>query len=198
MTWSNKMVKEIVDLYRGEDGDVNNENANKDSVAISTKRDLLAGIVSKAIALNTMLPKEIADSHLSGDIHYHDLDYSPLGSYFNCMVVDIPEMFNYFRMGSADIETPKSITTAMGLIAQIVANVASNTYGGTTIQQIDEIVVPYVRSSYNKYLAVFLRATDGNEKKAACLAEEMTEKEVDSACQSLEYELNTVYSSNGF
>lgn len=194
--WTNDLIRDIENLYSGKNTEVNNENANKDAVVISTKRDLLAGIVSKAFALNELLPKHVAKAHIDGDIHFHDLDYSPLGSYFNCMVVDIPEMFKGFTMGSAEIETPKSISTAMNLVAQIVANVASNTYGGTTIQQIDEVMIPYVRASYNKHLSTFQRVTE-NEKKAAILAEEYTEKEVMDACQSLEYELNTIYSSNG-
>lgn len=195
--WTNDMVTEIDSLFQGTNEEANNENANKDAVVIATKRDLLAGIVSKAFAINKLLPSEIAAAHLSGDIHFHDLDYSPLGSYFNCMVVDIPEMFKGFTMGSAEVETPKSIATAMNLVAQIVANVASNTYGGTTIQQLDEIMEPYVRASYNKLLSLFLRVYDGDQKKAAIMAEELTEKEVYDACQSLEYELNTIYSSNG-
>lgn len=196
--WTEKLIKDINELYNGVDtGEVLNENANKDSVIISTKRDLLAGIVSKAFALNELLPDHVALAHAHGDIHFHDLDYSPLGSYFNCMVVDIPEMFKGFTMGSAEIETPKSISTAMNLVAQIVANVASNTYGGTTIQQIDEIMVPYVRATYNKQLSLMLRVFEGDERKAAILAEELTEKEVMDACQALEYELNTIYSSNG-
>lgn len=196
-TWTRDLIEEIDSLFSGTNSDVNNENANKDAVVIATKRDLLAGIVSKSFALNKLLPEHIAEAHISGDIHFHDLDYSPLGSYFNCMVVDIPEMFKGFTMGSAEVETPKSIATAMNLVAQIVANVASNTYGGTTIQQLDEIMVPYVRASYNKYLSLFLRVYEGDEKKAAIMAEELTEKETLDACQSLEYELNTIYSSNG-
>lgn len=195
--WTNELITDIDSLYQGTNVGINNENANKDAVVISTKRDLLAGVVSKAFALNKLLPKHIASAHIDGDLHFHDLDYSPLGSYFNCMIVDIPEMFKGFVMGAAEVETPKSINTAMNLVAQIVANVSSNTYGGTTIQQLDEIMAPYVRSSYNKYLALFLRAFDGDEKKAAIFAEQLTEKEVYDACQSLEYELNTIYSSNG-
>lgn len=196
MSWHNKMVDDIVSLYNGENAEVNNENANKDAVIISTKRDLLAGIVSKAIASNLLLPAHVSKAHESGDIHFHDLDYSPLGSYFNCMVVDVPEMFKGFTMGAAEITTPKSIATAMNLVSQIVANVASNTYGGTTIQQIDEVMAPYVRISYNKHLSNALRWVD-NERSAAIIAEELTEKETMDACQSLEYELNTIYSSNG-
>ena len=191
------MIHEIKELYNGTNNAVNNENANKDAMVIATKRDLLAGIVSKSFALNELLPVHIAKAHVDGDLHFHDLDYSPLGSYFNCMIVDIPEMFKGFTMGSAEVETPKSINTAMNLVAQIVANVSSNTYGGTTIQQLDEIMVPYVRSSYNKHLSLFLRVYEGDERKAAIMAEELTEKEVYDACQSLEYELNTIYSSNG-
>ena len=73
---------------------------------------------------------------------------------FNCMLIDIKGMLTHgFKMGNAEIETPRSICTATAVTAQIIAQVASHIYGGTTINRIDEVLAPYVTSSYNKHLA---------------------------------------------
>ncbi|NHX34720.1 anaerobic ribonucleoside-triphosphate reductase, partial [Escherichia coli] len=78
-------------------------------------------------------------------IHYHDLDYAPFFPMFNCMLIDLEGMLtNGFKMGNAEIEPPKSISTATAVTAQIIAQVASHIYGGTTINRIDEILAPYV------------------------------------------------------
>ncbi|UQJ94954.1 anaerobic ribonucleotide reductase subunit [Klebsiella phage CPRSA] len=89
--------------------EITNENANKDARVFPTQRDLLAGIVAKHFARNHILPKHIVEAHDSGDIHYHDLDYSPFTPYTNCCLVDLKGMLeNGFKMGNADIEPPKS------------------------------------------------------------------------------------------
>lgn len=115
-----------------------NENANKDSNVYNTQRDLTAGIVGKSIGMK-MLPDEVATAHMKGDIHYHDLDYHPYSPMTNCCLIDFEEMLNNgFRMGNADVESPKSIQTATAQISQIIANVASSQYGGCTADRIDE------------------------------------------------------------
>ena len=94
-----------------------NENANKDSRVFATIRDLTAGVTSKAIGLR-LLPKHISNSHQKGEIHFHDLDYSPFEPMTNCCLIDLKGMLkNGFRMGNADIESPKSIQTAAAQIA---------------------------------------------------------------------------------
>ncbi|MDU7865788.1 MAG: anaerobic ribonucleoside-triphosphate reductase, partial [Pantoea sp.] len=111
-----------------------NENANKDSKVIPTQRDLLAGIVAKHYAQQQILPRDVVLAHERGEIHYHDLDYSPFFPMFNCMLIDLKGMLtNGFKMGNAEIEPPKSIATATAVTAQIIAQVASHIYGGTTI-----------------------------------------------------------------
>ncbi len=108
-------------------------------------------IIAKHYAKNHILSRDIVEAHEKGEIHFHDLDYSPFFPMFNCMLVDLKGMLeNGFKMGNADIETPKSINTATAITAQIIAQVASHTYGGTTINRIDEILKPYVTKSYNK------------------------------------------------
>ena len=103
---------------------------------IPTQRDLLAGIVAKHYARQHLLPRDVVQAHERGDIHYHDLDYSPFFPMFNCMLIDLKGMLTQgFKMGNAEIEPPKSISTATAVTAQIIAQVASHIYGGTTINR---------------------------------------------------------------
>ncbi|RDH42063.1 anaerobic ribonucleoside-triphosphate reductase [Zooshikella ganghwensis] len=186
---------EIRGLIEQTNAAILNENANKDSKVIPTQRDLLAGIVAKHYALQHMLPKPIAQAHTEGDIHYHDLDYAPFFPMFNCMLIDLKGMLTHgFKMGNAEIETPKSISTATAVTAQIIAQVASHIYGGTTINRIDEILAPYVKASYIKHREV---ALEWDIKDPDAFAKARTEKECFDAFQSLEYEVNTLHTANG-
>ena len=172
-----------------------NENANKDSKVIPTQRDLLAGIVAKHYAKQHILPRDVVLAHERGEIHYHDLDYSPFFPMFNCMLIDLKGMLtNGFKMGNAEIEPPKSISTATAVSAQIIAQVASHIYGGTTINRIDEILAPFVTASFHKHQHV---AEQWQIPDAAGYAMERTEKECYDAFQSLEYEVNTLHTANG-
>ncbi|WP_437613421.1 anaerobic ribonucleoside-triphosphate reductase [Erwinia sp. V71] len=172
-----------------------NENANKDSKVIPTQRDLLAGIVAKHYAQQHLLPLDVVSAHERGEIHYHDLDYSPFFPMFNCMLIDLKGMLNNgFKMGNAEIEPPKSISTATAVTAQIIAQVASHIYGGTTINRIDEVLAPFVEVSYAKYQQV---AQQWHIPDAEGFALSRTEKECYDAFQSLEYEVNTLHTANG-
>ncbi|MDI6976700.1 anaerobic ribonucleoside-triphosphate reductase [Serratia sp. Se-RSBMAAmG] len=187
--------KNIQGLIEQSDLSILNENANKDSKVIPTQRDLLAGIIAKHYAKNHILPRDIVEAHEKGEIHYHDLDYAPFFPMFNCMLVDLNEMLtNGFKMGNADIETPKSISTATAITAQIIAQVASHTYGGTTINRIDEILAPYVSCSYEKHLKTAQAWSIPQPEKYATA---LTEKECFDAFQALEYEINTLHTANG-
>ena len=190
-----RLNAEIQGLVEQSNADLLNENANKDSKIIPTQRDLLAGIVAKHYALQYMLPKDVAAAHQRGDIHYHDLDYAPFFPMYNCMLIDLRGMLtNGFKMGNAEIETPKSIATATAVTAQIIAQVASHIYGGTTINRIDEVLEPYVRRSYEKHLKV---AGEWQIADADAYARARTETECKDAFQSLEYEVNTLHTANG-
>ncbi|MGL1206755.1 anaerobic ribonucleoside-triphosphate reductase [Vibrio parahaemolyticus] len=192
---ASKLSEEISGLVEQSNLEILNENANKDSKVIPTQRDLLAGIVAKHYAKNHMLSRDIVQAHDKGEIHYHDLDYAPFFPMYNCMVVDLENMLtNGFRMGNAEIETPKSIQTATAVTAQIVAQVASHTYGGTTLNRLDEVLAKYVTKSHEKHLAT---AHQWNIPNPEEYAKSLTEKEVFDAFQSLEYEVNTLFSSNG-
>ena len=105
------------------------ENANKDSNVFNTQRDLTAGTVGKTLGLRLM-PEHVAKAHLRGDIHYHDLDYTPWSPMTNCCLIDFREMLtNGFKIGNAEVESPHSIQTATAQMSQIIANVASSQYG---------------------------------------------------------------------
>ncbi|WP_392552837.1 anaerobic ribonucleoside-triphosphate reductase [Orbus wheelerorum] len=172
-----------------------NENANKDSKVIPTQRDLLAGIVARHYAKQYLLPKDVSRAHDSGELHYHDLDYSPFFPMFNCMLIDLDGMLTKgFKMGNAEIEPPKSIATATAVTAQIIAQVASHIYGGTTINRIDEILAKFVTISFEKHKKV---AEDWKIPDAKAYAENRTAKECYDAFQSLEYEVNTLHTANG-
>ena len=172
-----------------------NENANKDSDVFNTQRDLTAGIVGKSIGLQ-MLPPHVANAHQKGDIHYHDLDYSPYTPMTNCCLIDFKGMLkNGFKIGNAEVESPKSIQTATAQISQIIANVASSQYGGCSADRIDEVLAPYAEENYEKHLK------DAREwvvpEKQEEFAWEKTKKDIYDAMQSLEYEINTLFTSNG-
>ena len=190
-----RLSQEIRGLVEQSNMDLLNENANKDSKVIPTQRDLLAGIVAKHYAKQYMLPRDVVQAHESGELHFHDLDYSPFFPMFNCMLIDLDGMLTHgFKMGNAEIDTPKSISTATAVTAQIIAQVASHIYGGTTINRIDEVLAPYVTISYEKHKQV---AEEWNVPDVEGFARSRTEKECYDAFQSLEYEVNTLHTANG-
>ena len=171
------------------------ENANKDSHVFNTQRDLEAGVVSRALGLR-MLPGIVAKAHLRGDIHWHDLDYSPVTPETNCCLIDFDEMFKHgFKIGNAWVSSPRSIQTATAQMSQIIANVASLQYGGCSANRIDQLLEPYAKLNYEKHMK------DAEEwivpEKREEFARKKTKKDIYDAMQALEYEINTLYSSQG-
>lgn len=178
------------------DQTVVNENANKDSNVFNTQRDLTAGIVGKSIGLK-MLPPHIANAHQKGDIHYHDLDYHPYTPMTNCCLIDFKGMlYNGFKIGNAEVESPKSIQTATAQISQIIANVASSQYGGCSADRTDELLAPFAELNYKKHLKDAEEWIDSPERQKE-YAKAKTKKDIFDAMQSLEYEINTLFTSNG-
>ncbi len=178
------------------DQTVVNENANKDSNVFNTQRDLTAGIVGKSIGLK-MLPPHIANAHQKGDIHYHDLDYHPYTPMTNCCLIDFKGMLNKgFKIGNAEVESPKSIQTATAQISQIIANVASSQYGGCSADRTDELLAPFAELNYKKHLKDAEEWIDSPERQKE-YAKAKTKKDIFDAMQSLEYEINTLFTSNG-
>lgn len=173
-----------------------NENANKDSDVFSTQRDLTAGTVGKTVGL-TMMPEHIAKAHLRGDIHWHDLDYTPLSPMSNCCLIDFKEMLtNGFKIGNAYMESPNSIGVATSQVAQIITNVASSQYGGCSFDRADQVLAPFAQKNYEKHLKDARDLID-DEEKAEAFAKKRTKKDIYDAMQSLEYEINTMFSSQG-
>ncbi|MFW3388558.1 UNVERIFIED_CONTAM: anaerobic ribonucleoside-triphosphate reductase, partial [Kocuria sp. CPCC 205274] len=171
------------------------ENANKDSKVFPVQRDLLAGIISKHFARGHFLPADVVQAHDSGDLHYHDLDYAPFLPMTNCCLVDLRGMLaNGFRLGSAEIESPKSIGVACAVMAQITAQVASHQYGGTTLANIDQVLAPYAMKSWGKYHDL---AEKWGIEDADGFANERTAKEIQDGIQAYEYEVNTLFTTNG-
>ncbi|MGO3732507.1 MAG: anaerobic ribonucleoside-triphosphate reductase [Vagococcus sp.] len=178
------------------DSQLVNENANKDSDVFNTQRDLTAGIVGKSIGLK-LLPPHVANAHQKGDIHYHDLDYHPYSPMTNCCLIDFKGMLNNgFKIGNAEVEAPKSIQTATAQISQIIANVASSQYGGCSADRIDEFLAPFAEKNYDKHLSDAKEWIE-DEAKHDAYAKEKTKKDIYDAMQSLEYEINTLFTSNG-
>ena len=188
-----RLADSIQTLQSG-DKSVVNENANKDSNQFHTQRDLTAGAVAKSIGLG-MLPPEIAEAHKNGDLWWHDLDYTPYAPLTNCCLINFPDLFaNGFTLGNAQIESPKSIQTATAQTSQIIAQVASSQYGGATFNNIDIVLAPFAQMNYEKHLS------DANTyliPDNTTYAHEKTVKDIYDAMQALEYELNTLYTSNG-
>ncbi|HJF29748.1 MAG TPA: anaerobic ribonucleoside-triphosphate reductase [Ligilactobacillus saerimneri] len=172
------------------------ENANKDSNVFNTQRDLTAGTVGKTLGLK-MMPEHVAKAHLRGDIHWHDLDYTPWSPMTNCCLIDFKEMLtNGFKIGNAEVESPKSIQTATAQMAQIIANVASSQYGGCSADRIDEVLEPFALRNYEKHLRESAEFIDDPVKQER-FAKKRTKKDIYDAMQGLEYEINTLFSSQG-
>ncbi|MFD1429113.1 anaerobic ribonucleoside-triphosphate reductase [Lacticaseibacillus mingshuiensis] len=178
------------------DSSVVHENANKDSRVFSTQRDLTAGAVAKAIGLK-MLPPAVANAHLRGDIHWHDLDYTPYMAETNCCLIDFKEMLTHgFCIGNAEVEAAHSIQVAVTQMTQIIANVASSQYGGCSSDRTDEVLAPFAEKNYQKHLAE-AQTLPIDEAAAEKFAKERTKKDIYDALQTLEYQVNTLYSTQG-
>lgn len=189
------LLVEVDKFFSAQNAEVSTENANKDSRIIPTQRDLVAGMISKDYALKYMLPKRVAEYHKEGMLHFHDMDYSPLFGMYNCQLGGFKSMLeNGFKMGNAHISTPHSIATAAAVTAQAIAQISSHAYGGTSFNRIDEVLAPYVTMSFNKHLAV---AKSWGIPDIQAYAKERIEKECFDAMCGLEYEVNTLHTSNG-
>lgn len=183
--------------------DIIDENSNKDATIVSTQRDLIAGEVSKDWARRSLIPAEILIAHDSGAIHFHDMDYI-IQPMFNCCLVNLEDMLaNGTCINGKQIDTPKSFQVACTVTTQIIAQIASGQYGGQSINGIDRILAPYVRKSYEKYLAAALAEQIEiygilpDPEKAKQIAIKRTRKEVTDGIQTIQYQINTLMTTNG-
>lgn len=158
-------IEQLLGGLFGGDETKTKENANKDARLFSTFRDLEAGEVSRYYALQ-QLPERVSGAHVSGDIHFHDLDYTVPGGMFNCMLVDLPFILSRedFPIGNTRVKHVRSVETATDLIPQIAAQVSVGQYGGQTYSKLDEVLEPYVMYTYRRELA---RALENATRVAA-------------------------------
>ena len=178
------------------DATVVNENANKDSDVFTTQRDLTAGTIARATGLK-MLPPAVANAHIKGDIHWHDLDYQPYSPMTNCCLIDFKGMMaNGFKIGNASMGTPQSIQVAVLQMVQIIASVASSQYGGCSSDRTDEVLAPYAQKNYDRHLQDAAQWIDDPVKRED-YAKSKTIADITQAMESLEYQINTLYSSQG-
>ena len=182
-----------MDLVSRVNTEVMEENSNKNATIAATQRDLIAGEVSKDIARRKLLPTHIVQAHDTGAIHVHDLDYmiSPI---FNCCLINIEDMLNNGTVINEKlVEPPKSFATACTIVTQIIAQVASNQYGGSSITVAH--LAPFLRVSYEKYLNKYLR--DFSYEVADKLAKDRTMEELVAGVQTIRYQLSTLQTTNG-
>lgn len=185
----------IATIIDGTNDGILNENANKDRHSIPTRRDLIAGAAVKDYALSRMDPR-FAEAHKKGIIHIHDLDYFS-GDQINCSIPNVKDMFdNGTAISDKAITTPKSLQTASTLLSQVIAQVASNQYGGTTINNVNELLAPYLRASHEKYKKMLSPIIDDPAKLEAA-AKVLSDKELASSIQTISYQISTLSTSNG-
>lgn len=192
----------IISLIKGANEDVIDENSNKNAKTNSTARDLIAGEVSKSIAKRKMIPPHLLHAHNEGIIHIHDLDYY-LQPMSNCCLINLKDMLNNTTVvNDVLIEKPHSIGVACNVATQIVACVASSQFGGQTISTAH--LAPFVRESYNYFFKEVQQEVqdwikDDQERFEYCekIANKRLKKAVADAVQTLQYQINTLCTSNG-
>ena len=190
----------ILGLVRGTNEEAMNENSNKDAKSASTQRDLIAGEVSKSIMRRKKLPAYMTQAHDEGILHYHDMDYG-IQQIFNCCLVNMEDVLgNGTVINKKGVDRPKSFQTACTIATQVMAQIASGQYGGQTISLAH--LAPYVRVSYEKYLREV--AAEGQENdiqysqsQIEKIAKRRTRKEVKDGVQTIQYQINTLATSNG-
>ena len=190
----NTTDEDILGLLNETNDELMDENSNKNAVIASTQRDLIAGEVSKDIAKRKMIPADLVEAHNSGAIHIHDMDYF-IQPIFNCCLVNMKDMLdNGTVVNGKMIETPKSFQVACNVMTQIIAQIASNQYGGQSINI--SCLGKYLRRSYEKNLSLALD-TLGDIELAEKMADKMTRKDLESGIQTIQYQINTLMTSNG-
>ncbi|MGI5888553.1 MAG: anaerobic ribonucleoside-triphosphate reductase [Oscillospiraceae bacterium] len=180
--------------------EVNQENSNKNPTVLSVQRDYMAGEWSRYYTNKYLLPEDIVNAHKEGIIHFHDADYFAQHMH-NCDLVNLDDMLqNGTCISGTHIDRPHSFATACTVASQIVAQVASSQYGGQTITM--SHLAPFVdvsRKKIHKRLSAELEEAGANltPDKVDKLVEQELLKEVESGCQTIQYQLITLQSTNG-
>lgn len=187
----------ILGLIRNENKELAEENSNKNTLLASTQRDYIAGEVSRDLTKRLLLPEKIAKADADGVLHFHDADYfvQPI---FNCCLINISDMLdNGTVMNGKMIESPKSFQVACTVTTQIIAAVASNQYGGQSVDL--KHLGKYLRKSYNKFKSEMEKKYKG--KISDDIIEELVQNrlktELKAGVQTIQYQINTLMTTNG-
>ncbi len=197
---SNTTDNKIVSLIECCNEEAKQEHANKNPVVNSTQRDYMAGEVSKDITNRILLPKDIVDAHNEGIIHFHDSDYFAQHMH-NCDLVNLEDMLqNGTVITGTLIERPHSFSTACNIATQIIAQVASNQYGGQSISLTH--LAPFVQVSREKFRRAVKAemenlGVDVSEEQINKLAEERVKDEIRRGVQTIQYQVVTLLTTNG-
>ncbi len=194
---ANTTDESILSLIKNANKDVMEENSNKNALAAATQRDLIAGEVSKDLTKRILLPEKISQAHQDGVLHFHDADYF-IQPIFNCCLIDIGNMLdNGTVMNGKLIESPKSFQVACTIVTQIIASVASSQYGGQSVDI--RHLGKYLRKSYEKFKTNIEKNADGeiSPELVEKLARERLKDELKSGVQTIQYQINTLMTTNG-
>ena len=199
---TNTTDESILSLIRNTNKEVSKENSNKNAILLSTQRDLIAGEVSKDIVDRLLLPERIVKAHKEGVLHFHDKDYF-IQPMFNCCLVNIKDMLdNETVMNGKKIETPKSFQVACTVMTQIIAAVASNQYGGQSVNVAH--LGKYLRKTYDKYYQKYYnhfieegKSKEEAETLAKDFAEMRKQEDLVAGIQTVQYQINTLMTTNG-
>ena len=197
---SNTTDDKILSLIECNNEEAKQENANKNPTVNSVQRDYMAGEVSKDITRRILLPQEIVEAHEQGIIHFHDSDYFAQHMH-NCDLVNLEDMLqNGTVITGTLIEKPHSFSTACNIATQIVAQVASNQYGGQSISLAH--LAPFVQVSREKIRGEVLTelqelGTTASEEKIARIVERRLRAEVERGVQTIQYQVVTLMTTNG-
>ncbi len=194
---SNTTDESILKLIRNENKELAEENSNKNTRLASTQRDYIAGEVSRDVTRRLLLPEHIAMAHDNGMIHFHDADYF-IQPIFNCCLINIKDMLdNGTSINGKMIESPKSFQVACTITTQIIAAVASNQYGGQSVNV--KHLGKYLRKSREKF-AKQLEDNFGDSMDAATkqkIVNMRVSDELRSGVQTIQYQINTLMTTNG-
>ena len=187
----------IMSLIKNSNKDVMEENSNKNAYIASTQRDLIAGEVSKDLTKRLLLPENIVKAHEEGAIHFHDMDYF-VQTIFNCCLINIKDRFeNGTVMNGKLIESPKSFQVACTVMTQIISAVASSQYGGQSVDI--RHLGKYLRYSREKYRAKYEEQYGGKMDPYIInqLINDRVKDELRSGVQTIQYQINTLMTTNG-
>ena len=197
---SNTTDKQILSLIECNNEEVKQENANKNPTVNSVQRDYMAGEVSKDITRRILLPKEIVDAHEAGLIHFHDADYFAQHMH-NCDLVNLEDMLqNGTVISGTMIERPHSFSTACNIATQIIAQVASNQYGGQSISLTH--LAPFVQVSRDRLRQEIRSSMEAvgeelSQKQIDALVERQLREEIRKGVQTIQYQVVTLMTTNG-